>query len=116
MSASVTDRLNALLDRIPRTTIRCGARRVPAFRGTGELGFVLAVLLLLALGLGESLSPSILAALAMVCGLTVVVGRPPMGAPPLMSVRDRSGRPLHHLLTFLAEAVPGATGPGRIVV
>jgi len=44
MEPTAVERLNRVLDRLPRDTLHLGARTVPAFRSIGILGFHLAVL------------------------------------------------------------------------
>lgn len=67
------ERINALLDRLPRTRVGRGHRPVPAFRTCGIVGFYLALLTLFAGGLVTGRSLVILAALALVSGLSFFV-------------------------------------------
>ncbi|SDS77288.1 Prolipoprotein diacylglyceryl transferase [Actinopolymorpha singaporensis] len=62
------ERINQLLDRLPRENLRVGAREVPAFRSFGVLGFHLAVLVALLTGVLTGVPALDVAALSTVAG------------------------------------------------
>jgi prolipoprotein diacylglyceryltransferase len=64
------DRVNQILDALPRTRVFRRGREAPAFRSCGVVGFYLAVVVTLATGLARERSLAVLAALAAVCGLS----------------------------------------------
>ncbi len=62
------DRVNRLLDALPRTRFFSLGREVPAFRSCGIAGFHVGVVVTLATGAARGRSLAVLAALAAVCG------------------------------------------------
>ena len=69
----IAEKINALLDELPRTRVGRLSREGPAFRACGIVGYYLALIVLLGGGLLAGRSLLVLAALALTCALSFYV-------------------------------------------